>query len=63
MALLDLAGRLLDKSVMDMLDLDGRQPVPGVVLYVSGDAQRAAEKAALARKQNLTTHIKLKILW
>ncbi len=61
MALLDLAGRLLDKPVMDLLGLDGRQPVPGLYSIVASDAQHAAEQAALAKKQNLTTHIKLRI--
>ncbi len=60
-ALLDLAGRLLDTPVVVLLNLDGRQPVPGLFCILESDPQRAAEQAALARKQNLTSHIKLKI--
>ena len=61
MALLDLAGRLLGSSVLALLNLDGRQPVPGLFCILESDPQRAAEQAVLARKQNHTTHIKLKI--
>jgi hypothetical protein len=60
-ALLDLAGRLLEKPVLELLNLDGRQPVPGLFCINESDPKKAAEQARFTRKRNLTTHIKLRI--
>ena len=60
-ALLDLSGKLLNESVLTMLDLDMRQPVHGLFSIFEGDPQRAAEKAVVARKQNLSAYTKIKI--
>ena len=60
-ALLDLAGRLLQMPVLSLLDLDNRQPVPGLYFINESDPQQVVEQARFARKRNLSTHIKLKI--
>jgi L-alanine-DL-glutamate epimerase-like enolase superfamily enzyme len=61
LALLDLAGRLLDLPVLVLLNLDNRQSVPGLFAILENDPQGAAEKAGLARKQNLAKYVKLKL--
>ena len=60
-ALLDLAGKMLEKPVLGLLNLEGRQPVPGLFFIVESDPQKVIAQARLARKRNLTTHFKLKI--
>ena len=60
-ALLDLVGRLLERPVLGLLNLDHRQPVPGLFCVSEIDPQKAVEQVRLARKRNLTTHIKIKI--
>ncbi len=61
MALLDLAGRLLDTPAVTLLGLTGRDPVPGLFCVLESDPAAAADKARLSIEQNLTTHIKVKI--
>ncbi len=61
MALLDLAGRVREMLVTDLLGLDGREPVPGLFCILEDDPRQAEAQAHLALERNLRTHVKVKI--
>jgi L-alanine-DL-glutamate epimerase-like enolase superfamily enzyme len=61
MALLDLAGRLLDKPAIELLGLTGTAAVPGLYCILSDDPETVRKEAARALQQNLRTHLKLKL--
>lgn len=61
MALLDLAGRLLNKPATELLGLTGTSPVPGLYCILSDNPQTVREEAARALEQNLRTHLKVKL--
>ncbi len=61
MALLDLAGRALDRSCLELLELSGRNPIPGVYCILSDQVDVVAKKAANAQEQNLRSHLKVKL--
>jgi L-alanine-DL-glutamate epimerase-like enolase superfamily enzyme len=60
MALYDLKGRLHAKPTIELLDLDNRTPVPGLFCILEKDVKKALEQAEIAKKQNLTSHVKVK---
>ncbi|MDF1513800.1 MAG: hypothetical protein P1S60_08330 [Anaerolineae bacterium] len=60
-ALLDLAGQLLDEAVVNLLALDGRQPVPGMTNLPETSHHRTTNIIRLAQKQNLASYIKIQI--
>ena len=61
MAVLDLAGRLLNKPATELLGLTGTAPVPGLYCILSDDPQTVRKEAARALEQNLRTHLKVKL--
>lgn len=61
MALLDLAGRLLDKPAIELLGLTGTAAVPGLYCILSDDPETVRKEAARALEQNLRTHLKVKL--
>ena len=61
MALLDLAGRLIGKPTVELLQLNGRDPVPGLYCILSDDPVAVKEGAKKALEQNLRTHLKVKL--
>jgi L-alanine-DL-glutamate epimerase-like enolase superfamily enzyme len=61
MAVLDLAGRLLDKPTTELLGLTGTTPVPGLYCILSDDPQMVRKEAVRALEQNLRTHLKVKL--
>jgi len=61
MALLDLAGRLLDRPAVDLLELDGRKAIPGVYCILNDDPAHVKREATRAIGQNLRTHLKVKL--
>jgi L-alanine-DL-glutamate epimerase-like enolase superfamily enzyme len=60
-ALLDLAGRLMGISVLSLLEMEHRLPVPGIFCIRESDPLKVAEQVRAARRRNLTSHIKIKI--
>ena len=61
MALLDLAGKILKIPAIELLNLKGREPIPGLFCILENDPDRVAEKAVMAVERNLRSHVKLKI--
>ncbi|MFV9551404.1 enolase C-terminal domain-like protein [Algibacter sp. PT7-4] len=59
--LLDLSGRLQNKSVVQMLGLSGRQPVPGLYCILDKDEKKVREEAEKSIAQNLGHHLKFKM--
>lgn len=59
--LLDLSGRLQNKSVVEMLGLLGRQPVPGLYCILDKDAKKVRAEAEKSIAQNLGHHLKFKM--
>lgn len=61
MALLDLSGRLQNKSAVDLLGLSGRNPVPGLYCILDKDEKKVREEAEKSIEQNLGHHMKFKM--
>lgn len=61
MAVLDLAGRLLDKPVAELLTLTQTKPVPGLFCVLSDDPEKVKAEARRSLEQNLRTHLKVKL--
>ena len=61
MGILDLAGRLQNKSVVTMLDLNHREPVPGLYCILHKDEAKVKEEAEKSLEQNLGHHMKFKM--
>ena len=59
--LLDLSGRLQNKSVVEMLGLTGREPVPGLFCILDKDENKVREEAEKSIAQNLGHHLKFKM--
>lgn len=60
-ALLDLAGKLLDRPALELLELPGRAAVPGVYCILSDQADAVTEEARAAVVSRLNTHLKVKL--
>lgn len=60
-ALLDLAGRLLGRPTLELLELTSRQPIPGVYCILSDQPKVVIQEAERALSQNLTSHLKVKL--
>ena len=60
-AVLDLAGRHLGKSALELMSLNERAPVPGLFAILSDDPIQVKRQAALALEQNLRSHLKVKL--
>lgn len=61
MALLDLSGRLQNKSAIELLGLSGRKPVPGLYCILDKDEKKVREEAEKSIEQNLGHHMKFKM--
>lgn len=61
MAVLDLAGRLLDKPAAEILTLTKTNPVPGLFCILSDDPAKVKAEARRSLEQNLRTHLKVKL--
>lgn len=59
--LLDLSGRLQNRSVVEMLGLSGRKPVPGLYCILDKDEKKVREEAEKSITQNLGHHLKFKM--
>ncbi|MFE5319368.1 enolase C-terminal domain-like protein [Paenibacillus sp. NPDC056579] len=60
-ALLDLAGQLLGLSALELLGLDGKEPVPGLFCILENDPQKVRERAQESWDQGYRTHLKVKL--
>ncbi|MCT4688827.1 hypothetical protein [Vallitalea sp.] len=61
MALIDLGGKLLKQSALDMLNLIGDKPVFGVYVILSDDVEYVKEHAKWAYDNKRATYIKVKL--
>tara|TARA_R110002096_G_scaffold159214_3_gene324946 strand:- start:1771 stop:2967 length:1197 start_codon:yes stop_codon:yes gene_type:complete len=61
MGLLDLAGRLQNKSAIELLGLTGRNAVPGLYCILDKDEKKVREEAEKSIEQNLAHHMKFKM--
>jgi L-alanine-DL-glutamate epimerase-like enolase superfamily enzyme len=61
LGLLDLAGKLAGRPTFWLLDLRGRDPVPGLYCILSDDLEHVRAEARRALEQNLKTHLKVKL--
>ncbi|GGD04183.1 mandelate racemase/muconate lactonizing enzyme family protein [Hyunsoonleella pacifica] len=61
MGLLDLSGRLQNKSAVDLLGLSGNKPVPGLYCILDKDDKKVREEAEKSIEQNLGHHMKFKM--
>jgi len=60
-ALLDLAGKIIEKPAIEILGLNGKNPVPGVFCILQDNPKRAVEMAQTALNKKLNSHLKIKI--
>lgn len=61
MGLLDLSGRLQNKSAIELLGLTGRNSVPGLYCILDKDKQKVRAEAEKSIEQNLGHHMKFKM--
>lgn len=61
MGLLDLSGRIQNKSAVDLLGLTDRNPVPGLYCILDNDDKKVRVEAENSLKQNLGHHLKFKM--
>jgi L-alanine-DL-glutamate epimerase-like enolase superfamily enzyme len=61
LAVLDLAGKLLNKPAVELLGLTNTVPVSGLYCILSDDPSAVRKEAARALEQNLKTHLKVKL--
>lgn len=61
MGLLDLAGRMQNKSAVEMLKLPHRKPVPGLYCILDKDEKKVRAEAEKSIEQNLSHHMKFKM--
>lgn len=61
MAVLDLAGRLLNKPAAEILTLTKTNPVPGLYCILSDEPDKVRTEARRSLEQNLRTHLKVKL--
>jgi len=60
-ALYDILGKIANKPTIELWGLDKRDPVPGLFCILERDVDQALVQAEIAKKQNLTTHVKVKM--
>ncbi|WP_397445725.1 enolase C-terminal domain-like protein [Polaribacter sp. R77954] len=61
MALLDVSGRLQNKSAVELLGLTATNPVPGLYCILDKDEKKVREEAKKSIEQNLAHHLKFKM--
>ncbi len=60
-ALYDILGKIVNTPTIELWGLDKREPVPGLFCILERDIDQALAQAEIAKKQNLTTHVKVKM--
>ncbi|TKG96405.1 hypothetical protein EYV94_03900 [Puteibacter caeruleilacunae] len=60
-ALLDLMGRIENKPALEILNLKGRKPVPGLYCILDKDMENVKKNAEQSVKQNLSAFMKIKM--
>ena len=61
MGLLDLSGRIQNKSALELLGLNGTKQVPGLYCILDKDEKKVREEAEKSIEQNLGHHMKFKM--
>jgi L-alanine-DL-glutamate epimerase-like enolase superfamily enzyme len=61
MGLLDLSGRVANKPAIELLDLNQRDPVPGLFCILDKDVEKVRREAQNSIEQNLSHHLKFKM--
>lgn len=61
MGLLDLSGRMQNKSAIELLDLKQNNPVPGLYCILDSDVEKVRQEALNSMEQNLSHHLKFKM--
>ncbi len=61
MGLLDLSGRLQNKSAIELLGLTGTKPVPGLYCILDKDEKKVRAEVEKSIEQNLGHHMKFKM--
>ena len=61
MGLLDLAGRILQKPAVEILNLKARQAIPGLYCILDNNLARIKRKARRSIEQDLASHMKIKM--
>ena len=61
MGLLDLAGRMQNKPAIELLDLNGNKPVPGLYCILDNDIEKVRKEALESIEQGLSHHVKFKM--
>lgn len=61
LALIDLRGKLMGRSAIELLVLNGRKPVPGVYVIYSKNPDEVREKTAAAISTHRERYIKIKL--
>ena len=60
-ALYDITGRIANKPTIELWGLDKREAVPGLFCILEKDVNQALVQAQIAKDQNLTSHVKIKM--
>jgi L-alanine-DL-glutamate epimerase-like enolase superfamily enzyme len=60
-AFYDLVGKIADKPTIELWGLNKREPVPGLFCILERDVDQALVQAEIAKQQNLTSHVKVKM--
>lgn len=60
-ALYDLLGKVAQRPTIEMWGLNDRKPVPGLFCILEKDVEQALVQAEIAKEQNLTSHVKVKM--
>lgn len=61
MGLLDLSGRMQSKPAIELLNLNHRNPVPGLFCILDKDVEKVRKEALKSIEQNLSHHLKFKM--
>lgn len=61
MGLLDLLGKVKELPVVEILDLKGRKPIPGLFTILDNNIEKVKEKAQNSIAQKLDSHVKIKM--
>jgi L-alanine-DL-glutamate epimerase-like enolase superfamily enzyme len=60
-ALYDILGKAANKPTIELWGLDKREPVSGLFCILEKDVNQALAQAQIAKEQNLTSHVKVKM--
>lgn len=60
-ALYDIVGKIENKPTIELWELNKREPVPGLFCILEKNVDQALVQAQIAKDQNLTSHVKIKM--